>query len=224
MLKSPYIYHRTVRRRAVMRPMRDDVQPLPDLIDRLNAGDRPAGDELFARLYQRLVQLARLQLRDFPDVSRRHDAESFVHQAWIDLQTALRTMKLDRPADYLKFAAWKARMALLDLVEKQRRRTNALRLMPGLRPSSAALAADPFSETSTDLDRLDAWTRFHHAVGELPDELRIVFELYFYTDEDLSWVRIGKLLDLPAHTVRRRVAKAKTEIARRVVGLSDLLS
>jgi len=204
--------------------MRDNVQHLSDLVDRLNAGDRSSGDDLFTRLYQRLVQLARLQIRNFPDVSRRHDAESLVHQAWIDLQTALRTMKLDQPADYLKFAAWKARLALLDLVEKEQRRTNALRLMPGVRASSAAPAVDPFSETSTDLDKLDAWTRFHQAVGELPDELRIVFELHFYTDEDLSWVQIGRLLDLPVHTVRRRVARAKTEIARRGVGLSDLLS
>lgn len=204
--------------------MHDAARPLPDLIDRLNAGDRSAGDELFTRLYLRLVHLARLQIRNFPDVARRHDAESFVHLAWIDLQTALRTVKPDRPADYLKFAAWKSRLALLDMVEKERRRTNALRLMPGVRAASVTLVADQSGDPSSDLDKLGAWTRFHQAVGELSDELRTVFELHFYTDEDLSWVQIGRLLDLPAHTVRRRVAKAKTEIARRVVGLSDLLS
>jgi RNA polymerase sigma factor (sigma-70 family) len=204
--------------------MRDGSHPLPDLIDRLNAGDRSAGDELFTRLYRRLVHLAGLQIRNFPDVSRRHDAESLVHQAWIDLQTALRTVQPGQPADYLKFAAWKSRLVLLDLVKKERRRANALRLMPGVRASSATAAVDPISQSSSDPDKLGAWTRFHQAVGELSDELRTVFELHFYTEEDMSWVELGKLLDLPAHTVRRRVARAKAEIARRVVGLGELLS
>jgi DNA-directed RNA polymerase specialized sigma24 family protein len=204
--------------------MPDSVRTLPDLIDRLNAGDQSASDELFTRLYHRLVHLARLQICNFPDVSRRHDAESFVHQAWIDLQTALRTVKPAQPAAYLTLAARKSRLALLDLVEKERRRLDALRRMPGPRATSASSVIDPIGQSSLAPDKLDAWTRFHQAVGELPDELRRLFELHFYTDADLNWGQFGNLVGLPAHTARRRVAKAKTEIARRVIGLDDLFS
>jgi hypothetical protein len=45
----------------------DDTTCLQALLDRMNAGDGPARDELFARAYERLRRLAGRMLRqDFP--------------------------------------------------------------------------------------------------------------------------------------------------------------
>src|SRR5262249_46186877 len=152
-----------------------------DLINRLNAGDRTAGDELFTLLYPRLVQLAKLALGTFPDIRRQHNAESLVHQAWIDLQTALKTVKPEDPRRYLGLAVRKARLALLDIARLERRRLDTNPLKPGMDDSAPGF--DPSTGSSSDPGRLEVWTRFHEAVGELqPEALREAFELHFYSD------------------------------------------
>jgi hypothetical protein len=80
--------------------MPDELGGAPDLIDRLNAGDRSTGDELFTQFYRRLVHLSGLMLGTFPDLSRQYDAESLVHLGGIDLQTALRSVKPEGLPEY----------------------------------------------------------------------------------------------------------------------------
>jgi RNA polymerase sigma-70 factor (ECF subfamily) len=106
------------------------LEERPDLIDRLNAGDRTAGDELFTLLYPRLVQLAKLMLGRFPDIGRQHDAESLVHNGWIDLQTALKTVEPENPRRYLGLAVEKARLVLLDIAKRERRRLDRIPFGP----------------------------------------------------------------------------------------------
>jgi RNA polymerase sigma factor (sigma-70 family) len=205
--------------------MNDDGDESPDLIDRLNAGDRAAGDELFTRCYRRLVQLSELMLGRFLDLRGQHDAESLVHCAWIDLQTALRSVKPVDAAGYLGLAARKARLALLDLAEKERRRIDTVPLMPGSADSDdSSPPFEPAAASSCDPGRLELWTRFHHAVSELPDDLREIFEVYFYTDEKLKQSEIARIFGIPARMVSRRVAKARDLLAERVSGLSEMLS
>lgn len=205
--------------------MHGESRGLPDLIDRLNAGDRPAGDELFTHIYPRLVRLAALMLGTFPDIRRQHDAESLVHDAWIDLQTALRTVKPEDPRRFLSLAARKARLALLDIAKRERRRRDTVPLGPAAAdPDDSTPVIDPSAGSSSDPGRLEVWTRFHEAVGALPDELREAFELHFYSDGTPNQGRIGTLLGLPPRTVSRRITRAKVEIAERVVGLAELLA
>jgi RNA polymerase sigma factor (sigma-70 family) len=204
--------------------MPDDPEIEPDLIDRPNAGDRSAGDELFTQVYRRLVHLSRLMLGTFRDLSRQHDAESLVHLGWIDLQTALRSVKPEGLPSYLSLAATKARLALLDIAEKERRRIDTGRLgRAAVDREDATPAFEPAAGSSCDPGRLELWGRFHAAVSELPDELREAFELYFYTDEKPNQAEVAKMLGLPARRVRRLIVKAKDRLAERVSGLSELL-
>src|SRR4051812_46166317 len=150
--------------------MPDEPGVLPDLIDRLNAGDRSAADELFTRVYRRLVRLSGLTLGTFPDLSRQHDAESAVHQVWIDLQTALRSVKPENPERYLGLLAVKVRFALLDLARKERRGMHTVSLTPGdVDPEDSTPTFEPAGGSSCDPGRLELWTRFHEAVNELPE-------------------------------------------------------
>ena len=206
--------------------MQSQPQESPDLIERLNAGDRTAGDELFTLLYPRVVQLAKLMLGTFPDIRLQHSAESFVHEAWIDLQTALKTVRPEDSRRYLGLAVQKARFALLDIAKKERRRLDTIPLTPGRATlDDSAPGFEPFTGSSTDPGRLEVWTRFHEAVGELqPDELREAFELHFYSDSKLSRDQIGALLGIPPRTVSRLIVKAKDNLAERIVGLKELLS
>ena len=206
--------------------MRDELgQDAPDLVVRLNAGDGTAGDELFARAYGRLVQLARPMLGAFPDLRRGHDAESLVHDAWIDLQTALRSVKPEGPARYLSLAARKVRLALLDLADRERRRLDSVPLRGWAGDSDDSWGGnEPSAGSSSDPGRLEIWTRFHQAVGELPDELREVFEAYFYTDERPNQAKVAERLGMPARAVSRLIAKAKDRLVERVSGLTEVLA
>jgi RNA polymerase sigma factor (sigma-70 family) len=197
-----------------------------DLIDRLNAGDPTADDELFTLLYSRLVRLAKLMLGTFPDIRRLHDAESLVHNGWIDLQTALKTVEPENPRRYLGLAVEKVRLVLLDIAKSERRRLDRVPLTPeGANRDDSALGFDPSSGSSSDPGRLEVWTRFHVAVNELePDELREAFKLHFYSDDKLNRDQIAKLLGLSPRTTSRLIARAKDELAERVMGLKELLS
>jgi RNA polymerase sigma factor (sigma-70 family) len=197
----------------------------PDLIDRLKAGDRTASDELFTQMYRRLVQLSGFMLGTFADIRRQHDAESLVHCAWIDLQTTLRSVQPDDVAGYLRLAAGKARLALLDLAKKERRRIDKVPLRPDpAGHDDSTVDFEPAAGSSCDPGRLELWSRFHDAVSELPDELRNVFELYSYTDVKPNQAQIAKILGLPARQVSRRIARAKDQLAERVSGLCEMLS
>ena len=205
--------------------MENEPEELPGLIDRLNAGERAAHDELFTRIYPRLVELAGLMLGTFSDIRRQHDAESVVHCAWIDLETSLQSVKPDSPAGYLRLATMKGRLALLDIAKKERRRLDTVPLRPGTAsPDDSAPTFDPSAGSSCDPGRLEIWARFHEEVSDLPDEQREVFEPYFYTDEKVSQTEIAELLGLPPRQVSRLIAKAKDRLVERVQGLHDLLS
>jgi RNA polymerase sigma factor (sigma-70 family) len=205
--------------------MADEPDIPPDLIDRLNTGDRSAGDELFTRVYRRLVYLARLMLGTFPDLSRQHDAESLVHLGWIDLQTALRSVKPEGLPSYLSLASTKARLVLLDIAKKERRRIDTVPIGPNTAdPDDSTPTFDPAAGSSCDPGRLELWASFHAAVSDLPDGPREAFELYFYTDDKPNQAEIARILGLPDRQVRRLIAKAKDRLAERVSGLSELFS
>lgn len=205
--------------------MHDQSDDSQALLARLNAGDRAAGDELFTRIYPRLVQLARLMLGSYYNLPGGNHAESLVHMAWIDLQTALRRVRPESPACYVSLAAYKVRLALLDLARKERRRLDTVPLGPSPADvDGSSPSYEPQTGSSCDPGRLEIWSQFHEAVGELPDELREVFELYFYADEKPNQARVAELVDKPHRTVARLIAKARVLLTKRVSGLRELLA
>ena len=111
--------------------MLDESGQADALIRRLKTGDRTAGDELFTLLYPRLVRLAKLMLGTFPDVRFQHECRKLRPHAWIDLQTALKTVPPEDSRRYLGLAVQKARFALLDIAKKERRRLDTVPLKPG---------------------------------------------------------------------------------------------
>lgn len=190
-------------------------QPRPDV--------QAAADIAFTRCYDRLVQIVRYMIGTYPDIRGRHEPESIVHDVWFDLRTALKSIELDSERVY-PLLAQKARLALLDIVKKERRRLDILSLVPEPADSEAGpLDFGPSSGSSCDPGRLEIWTRFHKAVGELPVELREPFELFFYADIQPSFAQIGGLLGIHPRQAARLVTKAKITLADRVRGLEELL-
>jgi hypothetical protein len=53
----------------------------------------------------------------FPDVARRHDLDSVVHETWMRFLPALEKTDLPTVADFFRLAAFKFRQVLLDMAQ-----------------------------------------------------------------------------------------------------------
>jgi RNA polymerase sigma factor (sigma-70 family) len=197
---------------------------LLELAERLRDGDHRMSAKIFERVYPRHVQLARYMLRDFPRVERRYLPEDVVHQAWIDLETALKSVTPNTPREYLGLLARKMRQVLLDFAKKESGKSTMSPLFAGeLGPDGSTIAYEPEAGLSRDPGRVEIWSKFHEAVGELPDDVREPFELYFYTEVQPSYAQIARVLGLSESKVKRLIAKARDQLSRRVSGLGELL-
>src|SRR5215831_9508287 len=96
---------------------------LQGLLDRLRKGDREARRLLLERACERLRRLAGRMLHgSFPELARRHELDSVVHETWMRLLPALDKIEPPTVADFFRLAAHKFRQVLLDLAQNERRR------------------------------------------------------------------------------------------------------
>src|SRR5262245_28174692 len=100
----------------------DDTLNLQQLIDRIQAGDRPARRELLNRACERLRRLAARMLNEsFPALRNRHELDSVVHETWLRLVQTVEKADPPTVADFFRLAAFKIRQVLLDMSERQQR-------------------------------------------------------------------------------------------------------
>jgi RNA polymerase sigma factor (sigma-70 family) len=165
---------------------------LQGLLDRLRDGDRAARRQLLERACARLRRLAGKMLHGaFPEVARRHEVDSVVHETWVRLLQALDRTEPATVADFFRLAAHKFRQVLLDMAQGERRR--ARREVLGLSGADGAQPAGALS-TTHDPARLDLWTEFHEKVATLGELERTVFEMHYYLE--LPQAHIAQVLGL----------------------------
>src|SRR6516225_2538503 len=134
----------------------DSSLELEGLLDRLSKGDREARRLLLERACERLRRLAGRMLHgSFPEVARRHEVDSVVHETWVRLLQALEKTEPPTVADFFRLAAHKFRQVLLDMVEAERRR--ARREVLGLSGGNGAAPVPSAASTTSDPARLALW-------------------------------------------------------------------
>ncbi len=162
------------------------------LIDRVRQGDAEARRQLLERAYDRLRRLAgRILAGSFPTVQAKHDVHSVVHETWFRLLQALEKTQPETVADFFRLAAHKIRQVLLDLVEKQRKRSQ--REILGFADDSSAGGVPEPVQVTHDPRKLAMWTDFHRQVEQLTGDERAIFEMHYYLD--LPQVEIAKILN-----------------------------
>lgn len=175
---------------------------LQSCIDRWQAGDKAAADELLRGTISRLEKLARRMTRAFPNVRGVADTDDVLQNS---LMRFLRTLQNLRPAttrDYFNLAAVHIRRELLDLARRGKNRKTV--------PLDAAGSDTPNTPEPVAPDDAgpegDRWARFHEVVDQLPIEEREVVGLVFYH----GWTQdaIAKLFQVDERTIRRRWASA----------------
>src|SRR5437868_1970693 len=99
--------------------MTDDTRTdLQHLLDRLRQGDPQARRLVLERACERLRRLAGRMLHgSFPELARRHEVDSVVHETWVRLLQALDSAEPGSVADFFRLAAHKIRQVLLDMVQ-----------------------------------------------------------------------------------------------------------
>jgi RNA polymerase sigma factor (sigma-70 family) len=163
------------------------------LLDRLREGDREARRLLLERSCDRLRRLAGRMLHgSFPELARRHEVDSVVHETWVRLLQALETAEPPTVADFFRLAAHKFRQVLLDLAQSERRR--ARREMLGLSGPDGEGPDPSAAGTTHDPARLALWTEFHERVAMLTGQERAVFEMHYYLG--LPQAEIARVLEL----------------------------
>ena len=171
----------------------DGSVELQGLLDRVRQGDRAARRLLLERACERLRRLAGRMLHgSFPEVARRHEVDSVVHETWVRLLQALDKTEPATVADFFRLAAHKFRQVLLDMAQGERRR--AQREVLGLSGVDSAGPAPSAANTTWNPARLALWTEFHEKVAALSEQERAVFEMHYYLD--LPQAEIARVLGL----------------------------
>ncbi len=171
----------------------DQSVELQGLLDRLRQGDREARRLVLERACGRLRRLAGRMLHgSFPELARRHELDSVVHETWVRLLQALEKAEPPTVADFFRLAAHKFRQVLLDMAQGERRR--AQREVLGLSGADGGGPAPSVGNATYDPARLALWTEFHEKVATLSDQERAVFEMHYYLE--LPQAEIARVLGL----------------------------
>jgi RNA polymerase sigma-70 factor (ECF subfamily) len=188
---------------------------LQGYVNRLQAGDLAARDELLHHIGERLERLAHKMLRRFPGVRRWADTGDVLQGAVLRL---LRALEEVRPADtrhFFNLAAEQMRRELLDLSRHFYGPLGhgANHASVGPQDDTPTPACEPADRTDDTAD-LHRWSAFHEAVEQLPAEEREVVGLVFY--HGWTQAEIGELFSIDERTVRRRWQSACLQLQRLV--------
>ena len=169
-----------------------------DLVAAAQHGDRDALDRLLRRHHDRIHALARRMM------GNDADADDATQEALIAIVRGL--SRFDQRA---AFGTWAYRVATNACLDELRRRGRRPRPDPDAFLTVPASGGDPSDVVSARLD-VDA------ALATLPVEFRAAVVLRDLCA--LDYAEIGEVLDIPAGTVRSRIARGRAQMARYLGG------
>jgi RNA polymerase sigma-70 factor (ECF subfamily) len=181
---------------------------LDDLVRRSRAGDLDAFDALVERFRGVTFGLAYRILRDY-ETATDATQEIFI-KAW---------RNLPRFRGAAKFTTWLHSIAVnhcLDVARQHARRGGVFQplLEDGRETPEAGERWERLPAQTRDWDLSIA---LRDALSRLPEKLRVVIALHYYSDYTLK--EIGEMLDLPQGTVYSRLRKALSSLERALEGM-----
>ena len=189
-----------------------DTLNLRRWLDRIEAGDLAARDELLRGTCRRLERLARKMLRRFPGVRRWVQTDDVLQSALLRLLRALREVRPANTREFFALAAVQVRRELLDLARHfygpQGVGANHASLPAR---NGAPPACEPVDELDDPAD-LEKWYAFYREVERLPKEEREVVGLIYY--HGWTQAQVAELLQMGERTVRRRWEAALVKLHR----------
>jgi RNA polymerase sigma-70 factor (ECF subfamily) len=177
---------------------------LEDLVRRSRAGDLEAFNEIVRRYYEITFRLA------FRMLGERAAAEDATQEIFVK---AWRNLRRFRGA--ARFSTWLHTIAVRQCLDAAKRRfRDASRSQPLIPENGFELedlpAASPFNDRDLRLS-------IQEAIEKLPEKLKVVVTLHFFSD--YSMAEVAAALDLHPNTIRQRLNQA---IQRLKATLGDL--
>lgn len=183
-------------------------------LERLQAGDAAAREELLRHASDQLTRLARRLLRDNPLVRRWEETDDVLQNSLLRLWKALAEVKPQSLAEFFGLAALQFRRELIDLARR-------LYGPEGVGAHHASARGDPNAssgvtpaqdpgQSTYEPARLANWTEFHRLVETLPADEREVFDLLYY--QELSQEEAAAVLGITDRTIRKRWRTARLRL------------
>jgi RNA polymerase sigma factor (sigma-70 family) len=191
------------------------IQPL---LDQLRRGDPSAIGKLTELTYDRLRRLAGKMLnQSFGPLGRQHDLDSVLNTTFLTLHTALTAMAAEAktpptPADFFRFAAFKVRQVLLDMVGKDRRRQAKQREFEWDSDQSGWVPPPWWADGGPPPETQANWGEFLERVDGLPEPERDVFQMHFIMD--MTQAEIARETGLEPKQVSRAWLKAAAAVGK----------
>ncbi len=180
----------------------EQIHDLQQSLDRLRAGNEAAADEVVILALGSLHRTASALLRNQFERLRSHDTASIFNTAWPQLVRQIKAYPPESIDGLFRMACTIIRNDLIDLVRRESAPfRNALPFETSVEQPSAAPGPEELAH----------WAEFHETVGQLPDELRSVFELQYYFA--MTQADISRLLNIHPREVSRRFGRAVQQLA-----------
>jgi RNA polymerase sigma-70 factor (ECF subfamily) len=180
-------------------------------IDRMNAGEALARDELINRACERLLRLTRKMFHDFGRLKPWEETDDVFQNAVLRLLRALQVAPPASVAEFFRLAAVQIRRELIDLTRHYYgpAAPGPWQATPGERDESGNTPPPPFDKpcSTNEPSRLAMWSEFHAQVEGLPQDERDVFDLLWY--QGLTQAEAAAVLDISLRTVKRRWLAAR---------------
>jgi RNA polymerase sigma-70 factor (ECF subfamily) len=167
------------------------------LVERAQAGDRAAFDELVHRHRPGLVRFAALLIND------ADEAESLAQEALTRAYTQLAEFKRELP-----FLPWLRGITLNLCRNHLRERTRHARPISPEQLAEVPAAAGQRQGVLSGILRQEAGEQTREAIAQLPAALREAFVLHFI--EGMDYESMGRITGLAAGTLRVRAHRART--------------
>jgi RNA polymerase sigma-70 factor (ECF subfamily) len=181
-------------------------------IQRLQAGDASARNELLNHCCERLRRLARKMLRDFARLKRWEDTDDVLQNALMRLWNALDEVAPSSARHFYALAALQIRRELIDLARQYygpdgigAKHASNVQADPSASAPEAGRA-----DSTLEPSRLAVWSEFHQRVDALPEQDREVFDLLWY--QELTQVEAAALLGISNATLKRRWLAARRRL------------
>ena len=161
-------------------------------LDRLQAGDESARDELITHSCERLRSLARKIMRKYRRLQRWEETDDIFQDAVLRLHRSLQDLKPESVRQFFGLAATQIRRTLIDFARRHFGPEGIGAEFVGF--EAAEVAADG----PVDLQQ---WAEFYEVLDNLPAEERAVVDLLWF--EGLTQAEAAIALGVSVSTIRR---------------------
>jgi RNA polymerase sigma factor (TIGR02999 family) len=190
----------------------DDHVPVTDLLARWNDGDVSARDELFARMYQELREIAEWQRRRWGG-NHTMNTTALVHELYEKLAGQAEVDIEDR-THFNRLAGRAMRHILVDYAKKKSRKKRA--------SDNEKVSLDDADTGLLSTNQLDLILDVNQALymlESLDDRMTRVVEMHFFAG--LTYQEIGDALGISKRSVSRDWTKARALLRRQFREASD---